>query len=146
MKCQMSMSIYDSKQKRPALHTSERTIVPRTVIFIVDTWLSGLLSRKIKFPLHKNLFLLDKVLPESGSGAFFVVKLLMLQLRVFLGRKCRIYALFLSRISRLRAFWGGIFGRNLSEILRNTQNFGRNSEEKIGHWSLCCHCSTVDHL
>ena len=33
MKCQMSMSIYDSKQKRPALHTSERTIVPRTVIF-----------------------------------------------------------------------------------------------------------------
>ena len=25
--------IYDSKQKRPALHTSERTIVPRTVIF-----------------------------------------------------------------------------------------------------------------
>ena len=33
MKCQMSMSIYDSKQKRPALQTSERTIVPRTVIF-----------------------------------------------------------------------------------------------------------------
>ena len=27
------MSIYDSKQKQPALHTSERTIVPRTVIF-----------------------------------------------------------------------------------------------------------------
>ena len=27
------MSIYDSKQKRLALHTSERTIVPRTVIF-----------------------------------------------------------------------------------------------------------------
>jgi len=25
----------------------------------------------------------------------------------------------------------------LAEILRNTQNFGRNSEEKIGHWSLC---------
>jgi len=24
----------------------------------------------------------------------------------------------------------------LAEILRNTQNFGRNSEEKIGHWSL----------
>ena len=30
MKCQMSMLIYDSKQKR-----SERTIVPRTVIFIL---------------------------------------------------------------------------------------------------------------
>ena len=25
----------------------------------------------------------------------------------------------------------------LAEILRNTQNFGRNSEEKIGLWSLC---------
>ena len=24
----------------------------------------------------------------------------------------------------------------MAEILRNTQNFGRNSEEKIGHWSL----------
>ena len=24
-----------------------------------------------------------------------------------------------------------------AEILRNTQNFGRNSEEKIGLWSLC---------
>ena len=25
----------------------------------------------------------------------------------------------------------------LAEILRNAQNFGRNSEEKIGLWSLC---------
>ena len=24
----------------------------------------------------------------------------------------------------------------MAESLRNTQNFGRNSEEKIGHWSL----------
>ena len=32
-KSQMSISIYDSKQKEPALHNSERTIVPRTVIF-----------------------------------------------------------------------------------------------------------------
>ena len=37
-------------------------------------------------------------------------------------------------LSHLRAFWAGI----LAEILRNTQNFGRNSEEKIGHWSLWC--------
>ena len=28
------MLIYDSKQKHPALHTSEHTIVPRTVIFL----------------------------------------------------------------------------------------------------------------
>ena len=52
-------------------------------------------------------------------------------------RKCCIYALFLSRISWLRAFWGRILSEILAEILRNTQNFGRNSEEKIGHWSLC---------
>jgi len=79
---------------------------------------------------------LDKVLPESGFDAFFVVNLLMLQLRVFWVANVAFTRFFLSRISRLRAFWGGIFGRNLSEILRNTQNFGRNSEEKIGHWSL----------
>ena len=75
-------------------------------------------------------------MPESGSRAFFVVNLLMLQLRVFWVANVAFTRFFLSRISRLRAFWGGIFGRNLSEILRNTQNFGRNSEEKIGHWSL----------
>ena len=61
----------------------------------------------------------------------------MLQLRVFWVANVAFTRFFLSRISRLRAFWGGIFGRNLSEILRNTQNFGRNSEEKIGWWSLC---------
>ena len=33
MKCWCWCWIYDSKQKHPALHTSERTIVPRTVIF-----------------------------------------------------------------------------------------------------------------
>ena len=33
--------IYDSKQKLPALHTSERTIVPRTVIFCI--WISVLI-------------------------------------------------------------------------------------------------------
>ena len=35
---------------------------------------------------------------------------------------------FLSRMSWLRAFWGRILHRNLAEILRNTQNFGRNSD------------------
>ena len=33
MKCWSWCWIYDPKQKRQALHTSERTIVPRTVIF-----------------------------------------------------------------------------------------------------------------
>ena len=35
-KSNLSIEIYDSKQKQKELHTSERTIVPRTVIFIVD--------------------------------------------------------------------------------------------------------------
>ena len=65
-----------------------------------------------------------------------VVNLLMLQLRILFVanieftrlfcRKCRDYALF--RVEFYAEF--------LEEILRNTQNFGRNSAEKIGHWSL----------
>ena len=47
------------------------------------------------------------------------------------------YAVFFPQMSWLRAFWGRILAEILAEILRNTQNFGRNSEEKVGHWSLC---------
>ena len=48
-------------------------------------------------------------MPESGSGAFFVVNLLMLQLRVFLGRKCRIYALFFVANIAITRFLGWNF-------------------------------------
>ena len=46
----------------------------------------------------------------------------------FFCRKCHIYALFLSGMSWLRAFWGRSLHRNLAEILRNTPSFGRNSD------------------
>ena len=41
-------------------------------------------------------------------------------------QECRDYALFDVEF----------YAEFLEEILRNTQNFGRNSAEKIGHWSL----------
>ena len=37
-------------------------------------------------------------MPESGSRAFFVVNLLMLQLRIYFCRKCCIYALFVVKL------------------------------------------------
>jgi len=56
------------------------------------------------------------------SGAFFVVNLLMLQLRNFLGRKCRIYALFFCREYCDYALFGVEFlaeiCQKFSEILR----------------------------
>ena len=52
MKCQMSMSIYDSKQKR-----SERTIVPRTVIFIMlDVYLVNFLCFSFLNNIKSNLW------------------------------------------------------------------------------------------
>ena len=38
----MLMLIYDSKQNHQELHTSERTIVPRTVIFDIDIMIHGI--------------------------------------------------------------------------------------------------------
>ena len=54
---------------------------------------------------------------------FFVANVVIMR---FFCRKCRDYALF------------GVefYAEFLAEILRNTQNFGRNSAEKIGRWSL----------
>ena len=45
MKCWWLWWMYDSKQKRPALHTLERTIVPRTVIFF-SLELCGLIHKR----------------------------------------------------------------------------------------------------
>ena len=60
-------------------------------------------------------------MPESGSRAFFVVNLLMLQLRVFFCRECHIYALF-CRECRDYALFGVEFyteiWQKFSEILR----------------------------
>ena len=68
--------------------------------------------------VHNNWFRLRPALP-TVSGQFTLCCCC---------RECRIYALFLSRMSWIRAFWGRILRRILAEILRNTQNFGRNSD------------------
>ena len=71
MKCQMSMSIYDSKQKR-----SERTIVPRTVIFIMldvylvnFSWFSFLNNLKSNLWSQSQLFFqfITKILSWIGN-------------------------------------------------------------------------------
>ena len=73
---------------------------------------------------------------ESGSHAFFVVNLLMLQLRIYFCRKCCIYALFSRECRDYALFDVEFYAEFLEEILRNTQNFGRKSAENIGWWSL----------
>jgi len=55
----------------------------------------------------------------------------MLQLRIF------IYVLFCQECRDYALFDVEFYAEFLEEILRNTQNFGRNSAEKIGRWSLC---------
>ena len=79
-----------------------------------------IVKQKNQVSTSQNLFLLDKVLPESGSGAFFVVNLLMLQLRVFLGRKCRIYALFFVANIAITRFLGWNFWQ---KFVRNSQKY-----------------------
>ena len=96
-------------------------------------FISGWNSKWVEFKMGDHQFgsftqgIIDLLINTTGE---FVTERLMLHIFC---RKCRIYALFLSQMSWLSAFWGRI----LAEILRNTQNFGRNSEEKVGHWSLC---------
>ena len=58
MKCWSWCWIYDPKQKRQALHTSERTIVPRTVIFKLPVALfkkSSRVSLDVRFPEARNI-------------------------------------------------------------------------------------------
>ena len=52
--------MYDSKQKHQELHTSERTIVPRTVIFVPGT----VLSVRVHADLLGNSYPED---PHSGK-------------------------------------------------------------------------------
>ena len=52
-------------------------------------------------------------------------------------RKCRIYALFCRKCRDYAPFRVEFYAEFLAEILRNMQNFGRNSAEEIGGWSLC---------
>ena len=84
--------------------------------------MSGLLGRKIKFPLHRIYFYWTRsCLKVDWFTLFFVVSLLMLQLRIICCRKCCIYGLFLSRICNY-AFFGvkflAVIWLKFSEILR----------------------------
>ena len=60
----------------------------------------------------------------------------MLQLRIFFCRECCIYVLFCRECRDYALFDVEFYAEFLEEILRNTQNFGRKSAEKVGRWSL----------
>ena len=57
----------------------------------------------------------------------------------FFCRECCIYVLFCRECRDYALFDIEFYAEFLEEILRNTQNFGRNSAEKIGGWSLWPH-------
>ena len=91
-------------------------------------WLDGLVE-KSSFPLHRSdylgvamfevpkiqFFLLDKVLLKSG-------------LRTFFYRESCDYGFFVAYVAITRFFVPNVVITRLAEILRNTQNFARNSE------------------
>ena len=81
------------------------------------------LVEKSSFPFHRSEYLCC----ESVNAA----------ITHFFCRKCCIYVLFCQECRDYALFDVEFYAEFLEEILRNTQNFGRNSAEKIGHWSLC---------
>ena len=86
-------------------------------------WLDGLV-KKSSFSFHRS----DYLCRESVNAA----------ITHFFCRECCIYVLFCQECHDYALFDVEFYAEFLEEILRNTQNFGRNSAEKIGHWSLCC--------
>ena len=81
------------------------------------------LVKKSSFPFHRS----DYLCRESVDAA----------ITHFFCRECCIYVLFCRECRDYALFDVEFYAEFLEEILRNTQNFGRNSAEKIGHWSLC---------
>ena len=89
----------------------------------MNTWFIGCFSQKIKLSLsQKRLFV--SWICWCCNYAFFC-------------RECCIYMLFCRECPDYALFDVEFYAEFLEEILRNTQNFGRNSAEKTGHWSLC---------
>ena len=80
------------------------------------------LVKKSSFPFHRS----DYLCRESVDAA----------ITHFFCRECCIYVLFCRECRDYALFDVEFYAEFLEEILRNTQNFGRNSAEKIGHWSL----------
>jgi len=102
-----------------------KVAVKRVSLTDYALWTLGSLDALVKkssFPFHRS----DYLCRESVDAAithFFVANVAF---TCFFCRECRDYALFDVEF----------YAEFLEEILRNTQNFGRNSAEKIGHWSL----------
>ena len=88
----------------------------------MNTWFIGCFSQKIKLSLSQKCYLCR----ESVDAA----------ITHFFCRECCIYVLFCRECRDYALFDVEFYAEFLEEILRNTQNFGRNSAEKIGHWSL----------
>ena len=96
-------------------------------------WLVGWFNWKLSFPFHRSdylcvaMFEVPRIQFLRDWKTAFVIDF-------YWTRSClKVVAYvaitrFLSRMSWLRAFWGRILHRILTEILGNTQNFGRNSE------------------
>ena len=103
-----------------------KVAVKRVSLTDYALWTLGSLDALVKkssFPFHRS----DYLCRESVNAAITHLFCRKCRIYVFFCRKCRDYALF------------GVefYAEFLAEILRYTQNFGRNSAEKIGHWSLC---------
>jgi len=102
-----------------------KVAVKRVSLTDYALWTLGSLDALVKkssFPFHRS----DYLCRESVDAA----------ITHFFCRECCIYVLFCRECRDYALFDVEFYAEFLEEILRNTQNFGRNSAEKIGHWSL----------
>ena len=102
-----------------------KVAVKRVSLTDYALWTLGSLDALVKkssFPFHRS----DYLCRESVDAA----------ITHFFCRECCIYVLFCQECRDYALFDVEFYAEFLEEILRNTQNFGRNSAEKIGHWSL----------
>ena len=88
----------------------------------MNTWFIGCFVKKSIFPFHRS----DYLCRESVDAA----------ITHFFCRECCIYVLFCRECRDYALFDVEFYAEFLEEILRNTQNFGRKSAEKVGRWSL----------
>ena len=99
-----------------------KVAVKRVSLTDYALWTLGSLDALVKkssFPFHRS----DYLCRESVDAA----------ITHFFCRECCIYVLFCRECRDYALFDVEFYAEFLEEILRNTQNFGRNSAEKIGH-------------
>ena len=103
-----------------------KVAVKRVSLTDYALWTLGSLDALVKkssFPFHRS----DYLCRESVDAA----------ITHFFCRECCIYVLFCRECRDYALFDVEFYAEFLEEILRNTQNFGRKSAEKVGRWSLC---------